>query len=298
MFVALFPGQGVQAPGMDLGLADVVPSVFDTASEILGTDVAALCRTGTTSDSSLASTRWAQPAVLVCSVASYLDLRARGARFETVAGHSVGEYAALVACEAISFADALSLIATRAAVTAEIAARTDGAMAALMRIEIDDVHALCIQTGVALAADNAPGQCVISGEADRVTEAMSAASGAKAITRRLEVDGAFHSPLMEPAIGVLREALSSVVIRPPNLAFWSSTTATRLADPETIRSALLAQLVGPVRWRETVGHIASAGGRSFTDIGPGKVIGALVRRIVPQAELLFAADHLASVSAR
>jgi [acyl-carrier-protein] S-malonyltransferase len=298
MSVALFPGQGVQIPGMDHGLVDVVPSVFATASEILGTDVPQLCRTGETPDASLASTRWAQPAVLVCSVASFLDLCERGATFGVAAGHSVGEYGALVACGSLTFADALTLIAKRAAVCAELADSTNGAMAALMRVDVDDVVALCRDNGVALAADNAPGQCVIAGDADRIDEAMAAAASQKAITKRLDVNGAFHSPLMAPATAVLRDALSSIEIRPPSFAFWSSTTATRLDDPEAIRSSLLEQLTSCVRWRETVAGIAAIGAQTLTDIGPGKVVGALARRIAPGAEVVFAADRSPAVASR
>jgi len=297
MPVALFPGQGVQAPGMDLDLYDLVPDVFDIATDVLGTDVRELCTSGETSGASLASTRWAQPAVLVCSVASYRCLVAGGATYETVAGHSVGEYAALVACEALTFTDALTLIAKRAEITAKIAKRTNGAMAALLRVDVEDALRLCEEANVTLAADNAAGQCVISGHADAIENALAAASASGAVARRLDVDGAFHSPLMAPAAAELGDALSAVDISRPTIAFWSSTTASPIGDPEKIRRCLVEQLVGCVRWRETVAGIALDGGSELVDVGPGRVVGTLARRIAPQAEIRFAADLLPAVAA-
>jgi [acyl-carrier-protein] S-malonyltransferase len=282
---------------MDLDLYDVVPDVFEIATEVLGTDVRELCKTGATPEASLASTRWAQPAVLVCSVASYRWLVADGAAFTTVAGHSVGEYAALVACEALTFHDALTLIAKRAETTSKIAERTNGAMAALLRVDVEDVLRLCEEANVSLAADNAAGQCVISGEADAIDSAIEAASATRAVARRLDVDGAFHSPLMAPAAAELGDALSNVDIRRPTVSFWSSTTAGPVDDPETIRRCLVAQLVGCVRWRETVAGIARSGESDLVDVGPGRVVGTLARRIAPQAEIRFAADRLPAVAA-
>lgn len=291
MSVALFPGQGVQSAGMDLGLAET--ETFAVASAVLDVDLAELCITGSSGRATLSSTRWAQPAVLVCSVASYRELVAAGHDPQVVAGHSVGEYGALVAASALDFEDALRLIARRAAATADVATSTDGAMAALMRLEIDEAVRICADAGVSLAADNAPGQCVVSGEAPRIDAVVVAAGERRAIARRLDVDGAFHSALMEPATEALRDALSTVDIRPPAIAFWSSTTATRLDDPEAIRRSLLAQLTSCVRWRETVASLAASPAElTLLDVGPGRVVGGLARRIVPQAEILYADDLL------
>jgi [acyl-carrier-protein] S-malonyltransferase len=294
MSAALFPGQGVQGPGMDGGLVDARPDVFEAAGDVLGIDVAELCRTGTTADASLDTTLWAQPAVLVCSVASFEQLRADEHTFTAVAGHSVGEYAALVACGALKFEDAVSLIAARARITADVAHRTDGAMAALLRVDLEQALDLCREWDVALAGDNAPGQCVISGEASNITHAIEASSVFRAVARRLEVEGAFHSPLMAPAAAALGDALSSVEIERPTLAFWSSTTASKLDDPEAIRRSLVDQLTSCVRWRETV---AAIGATDLVDVGPGRVVGALARRIVPEAEIRFADDLRPAVAA-
>lgn len=292
MSAALFPGQGVQAPNMDGGLTEAAPETFEIASTILNIDVAALCRTGRAGQASLEQTRWAQPAVLVCSIAAYRELERHEQPFTTVVGHSVGEYAALVAAKALSFEDAVGLIAARAEATADVAQRTSGAMAALLRVDIDQVLTWCAEHDVALAADNATGQCVISGRPGAIETAVAAASETRAMARRLDVEGAFHSPLMASAAGPLGDALSAVEIQRPQIAFWSSTTATQLTDPEAIRRSLLDQLTSCVRWRETVESIVAAGAGVLTDIGPGRVVGTLARRIAPAAEVRFATDLL------
>ena len=290
MTVALFPGQGVQAAGMEAGLAAVAPKVFDVASVVLGVDVIELCATGTAGHADLASTRWAQPAVLTCSVAGYEAVTATGERFDAVAGHSIGEYAALVACGAISFADAIALVRLRADLTATLAEQTSGAMAAVMRIDLDAVREVCGRHGVGLAADNGPGQLVISGTASSVDAAIAEMNDAGAICRRLEVAGAFHSDLMAGACEPIRDALADVTISTPTLEFWSTTTATVLTDPGDIRAALVQQLVAAVRWRETVNGLAERHGTSFVDIGPGKVVGALAKRIVTAPDIRYTAD--------
>jgi [acyl-carrier-protein] S-malonyltransferase len=294
MTVALFPGQGVQAAGMEAGLASSVPEIFETASDVLGVDVVELCRTGTAGSADLSSTRWAQPTVLTCSVAGYEAVRASGESFVAVVGHSIGEYAALVACGALAFGDALQLVRLRADLTADLAEQTAGAMAAVMRIDLDTVRATCAAGGVALAADNGPGQLVISGDATAVDAVIASLNEQGAACRRLDVAGAFHSPLMGPAAEPLREALEAVTVSAPAIEFWSTTTATQLTDAGDIKGALVDQLVASVRWRETVCGLAERHGTSFVDIGPAKVVGALVRRIVSGPDIRYAADLLST----
>jgi [acyl-carrier-protein] S-malonyltransferase len=277
---------------MEAPLTDEAPDVFDIATDVLGIDVVELCKSGTTGEASLTSTRWAQPAVLTCSVAAARALAKREAAPTSVVGHSVGEYAALVTSGAIEFADALSLIALRARVTSDAAARHKGGMAALMKIEVDAVRDICERTGVALAADNAPGQSVISGPLDAIDEALSLAAETKAICRRLEVDGAFHSPAMADAAEPLRTALAETPISSPTIAFWSSTTASQLTDADDVRSALIDQLTSPVLWRETLGRAAETDQSEIIDIGPGLVVGALGKRVVPGREIRYVADLL------
>lgn len=283
--VALFPGQGVQSPGMGTGLIEVAPEVFDAASDVLGVDVIELCREGRSGAAELSSTRWAQPAVLVCGVAAFNALTKRGRSFLAVAGHSVGEYAALVAAESLDLTDALRLVAERAEATDDASRATPGAMAAVMRAERDAVEGICAANGVTIAADNAPGQLVISGPTDGVARAIEAAEAAGAVCRRLDVSGAFHSPCMAGASDRLAAALERTPFAEPRIEVWSSTTAQPVRKADEIRAALRDQLTAPVRWRETVAGIARRFGSVFCDLGPGHVVAALARRIVRGAEV-------------
>jgi [acyl-carrier-protein] S-malonyltransferase len=278
---------------MEAGLAASCPDVFAVASDVLGIDVAALCRDGSSGQADLSSTRWAQPAVLVCSVASFRALVARGERFDAVLGHSVGEYAALVSAGAIELADAVSLIALRAGATEDAAALTPGGMAAVMRAERALIEEICTSTGASLAADNSAGQLVISGPIDAVEAAKEQLSAAGAAVRTLEVAGAFHSTAMQPARDAVAAALEGIAIGSPKLDLWSSTTAARVTDATGIRDLLIEQLTSPVLWRESVEAIAQEYEHEFIDIGPGKVVGGLAKRIVAGAQPRFAVDILA-----
>lgn len=274
---------------MDAGLHEGASDVFALASEVLQIDVVELCSTGRSGPADLTSTRWAQPAVVVCSVAAY---RCLDEDFSAAAGHSIGEYAALVCAGALDLKDAVRLVALRAQVTEEAGARTPGGMAAVMKIDREDVDRICAATGVALAADNSAGQYVISGATDVLDAALAAFSETKAIARKLEVSAAFHSPVMSPAKEALRNALAEVPFVAPATLIWSSTTAAPISDPDEIRNALVDQLVSPVRWRETVEGASKSHGTAFVDVGPGKIVGALAKRIVVGAEVSFAADLL------
>ena len=292
MTIALFPGQGVQAAGMDGGLAAAASDVFDVASDVLGVDVAELCREGRSGSADLQSTRWAQPAVLACSVAAFGVLEGADDAVTAVAGHSIGEYPALVASGVLDLADALRLVALRAAATDDAAQQTPGGMAAVMRAERSVIEDICGRTGAALAADNSAGQLVISGATEQLEEAKRLASAAGAVVRSLDVAGAFHSPVMAPAAGPLAAALEDVSFSPPVLELWSSTSAGPVAEASAIKQALIDQLVSPVLFRETVSGLAERHGSTLIDVGPGKIVGALARRIVPNADVRFVADLL------
>lgn len=292
MTIALFPGQGVQAAGMDGGLASSAASAFEIASDVLGVDVATLCREGTSGQANLSSTRWAQPAVLTCSVAAFGVLRERGEAVSAVTGHSIGEYAALVAAGVLDLADAVRLVALRAAATEDAARATPGGMAAVMKAERSVIEEICREAGAALAADNSSGQLVISGAKDSLERAREALNAAGAICKVLDVAGAFHSPVMAPAAEPLAAALDDVDFCRPRIELWSTTTAGPIGEPAEIRTALLDQLVRPVLFRETVSGLAERFGTSLVDVGPGKIVGALARRIVPNAEVRFVADLL------
>lgn len=292
MTIALFPGQGVQAPGMDGGLAASAPTVFEVASDVLGVDVVELCRTGSAGDADLSSTRWAQPAVLACSVAASIVLVETGARIEATAGHSVGEYAALVAAGVIDLADALRLVALRARATEDAARATPGGMAAVMRAERATIEEICRSTGASLAADNSAGQLVISGPVDALEAAKTELTTAGAVCRTLDVAGAFHSSVMASAAEPLAEALALVPMCEPRIDLWSSTTGAPVSDPDEVRTLLIDQLVSPVLWRTTVEGLAQRHGSDFVDVGPGKIVGALVKRIIAGAEVRFSGDLL------
>lgn len=291
MTIALFPGQGVQAPGMDRGLS-ASSGAFGVASEVLGVDVAALCREGTSGQAALSSTRWAQPAVLTCSVAAFDVLRDRGDDITALAGHSIGEYAALVAAGVVELGDAVRLVALRARATEEAAQLTPGGMAAVMKAERARIEEICRDTGAALAADNSAGQLVISGAADALDRARASLAASGAICKVLDVAGAFHSPVMAPAIEPLREALDEVAFSEPRIELWSTTTAGPVSAARDIKQALLDQLVAPVLFRETVSGLAERHGTTLVDVGPGKIVGALARRVVPNADVRFVADLL------
>lgn len=291
MTIALFPGQGVQSPGMGRDLVDAVPDVFRTASEVLEIDVVELCQQGRSGEADLGTTRWAQPAVLVCGVAAYTVLSEREA-FVAAAGHSVGEYAALVASGALTLPDGLALIRERADATDEAGRATPGGMAAVMRIEREELEALCAQHGAALAADNGPGQYVVSGPVDALDRTIEAANAAGAVCRRLEVAAAFHSPVMAAAHDRLAAALEDVTFAEPAIELWSSTAASPVHSASEIKSALLDQLTSPVRWRQTIEGLASRLGSVFGDLGPAKVVAGLTKRIIKGADIRTLDDLL------
>ncbi len=276
---------------MGRGLVEAVPAVFETASEVLGVDVVELCIDGRSGSADLGTTRWAQPAVLVCSVAAFSSLVGRES-YVAVAGHSVGEYAALVTSGALELSDALGLINVRADATDDAGRATPGGMAAVMRVDREALEQICAEVGAALASDNGPGQFVVSGPHDALDRAVETVSAAGGVCRRLEVSAAFHSPVMTDAATRLASALDGVSFNEPRIELWSSTTAAPVRDSDQIRRALIDQLTSPVRWRETVEGLAARYGPRFSDLGPGRVVAGLTKRIVKGAEIRTLEDLL------
>jgi malonyl CoA-acyl carrier protein transacylase len=224
-------------------------------------------------------TRHQQPALFLCSIAAF-DAAAPDDPL-AAAGHSLGEYAALVAAGALAFEDALALVDERAAAMADAAAARPGAMAAFLGGEEDAVRALAQRLELVVANDNAPGQLVLSGPADAVDAAVQAAreqTGARA--RRLDVGGAFHSPLMEPAAERLRDALARTPVAEPRIPVYSNGSAAPFED---VRRELVENLLRPVRWRETLLALRDAGARDFVELGPGAVLTGLVKRTLAVA---------------
>jgi len=229
-------------------------------------------------------TRYQQPALFLCSVAAWDEWRAEADdpdEARAAAGHSLGEYAALVAAGALEFDDAVRLVDERAAAMADAGERSAGGMVAMLGGDAQSVRALATRLGLIIANDNAPGQLVLSGPIDAVTEAEEAArdeTGARA--RRLDVSGAFHSPLMEPAAERLRAALEATPVQPLRIPVYSNGTARPFAD---VRAELAENLLRGVRWRETLLSLRTAGVDRFVELGPGSVLTGLVKRTLQAA---------------
>jgi [acyl-carrier-protein] S-malonyltransferase len=286
-----FPGQGSQAVGMGRELAEAFASareVFEEVNDALGQNLSRLMWEGSEADLTL--TENAQPALMAVSLAvtrvlereAGLDV-AQHCRF--VAGHSLGEYSALAAAGALDVADAARLLRTRGRAMQEAVPVGEGAMAALLGIDLDavaekvlpgdDADGVCV-----IANDNAPGQVVISGAAASVEAACARAreAGAKKAVM-LAVSAPFHSPLMQPAADVMREALETVIIAPPAVALVANVTAAPVREPETIRGLLVAQVTSRVRWRESVLFMAGEGVDTLVELGAGRVLGTMAKRI-------------------
>jgi malonyl CoA-acyl carrier protein transacylase len=263
----LFPGQGSHADGMEAPYRG--NALLERGLELLGQDPFSRLGEGT---------RTQQPALFLCSLAAW-DAAGRPPAAATT-GHSLGEYAALVAAGALDFDDAVALVDERAAAMAQAAARPPGGMVALLGGELDAVAGLAAEVGLTVANDNAPGQVVLSGRLDAVGVVEEHAHEVGARARRLDVGGAFHSPLMEPAAERLAAALAGVEFHEPDTPVYSCGTAAPFADP---RRELADNLLRPVRWRETVLALHDAGIARFVEVGPGRVLTGMVRRIVPEA---------------
>ena len=283
----LFPGQGSQSKGMlaDL-IADekVVSETFSEASDLLGYDMKALVVED--ADGKLDQTEFTQPALLTASTALSRLWSARGgATASQMAGHSLGEYSALVAAGAIEFSDAVSLVAFRGRSMSEAVPAGVGKMAAIIGLEDTAVTELCEKSAVGdeqvwAANFNCPGQLVIAGNAAAVERAMDAAkeAGAKRALP-LAVSAPSHTPLMQPAADAMKAKLAGISVLAPACPVWSNARAVKLTDAGDIRDALVEQLVSPVRWTEIVQKMAVEGINQTVEMGPGKVLAGLVRRI-------------------
>lgn len=281
----LFPGQGAQSVGMGRALAETFPEAreaFATADRVLGFALSELCWNGPPDE--LKKSVNTQPALLAHSVAAWRLVQAQGLTPEFVAGHSLGEYSACVVAGALSYEDALVLTRRRGQLMYEAGLARPGAMAALLGLSREDAEAACADAasaGIVRAANlNAPGQVVISGEPAAVDLACvnAKARGAKRAIR-LEVSGAFHSPLMEPAARGLAEALAGVTIRDARCPVVSNAWARPVSRADEIRRALEEQLLASVRWEESMRWLLAAGVQGFVELGTGKVLRGLLRTL-------------------
>ena len=279
----VFPGQGSQFVGMGQELYVRDPQardLFDAADGILGFGLREIMFSGT--DEDLKATKVTQPAVFVHSVAAAL---CAGIEPDMTAGHSLGEFSALVAAGALSFEDALRLVSVRAMAMQRCCEAVPGTMAAIIGGDAATVEAVCAETpGIVVAANyNSAAQIVISGEAGAVAAACAELKS-RGVKRALplQVGGAFHSPLMEPARRELAQAIEATNFLLPHCPVYQNVDALPHTDPDEIRHNLLMQLTSPVRWTQTVQNMLADGATVFTECGPGTVLQGLVRKIAPE----------------
>ena len=283
----IFPGQGAQFSGMGLDLYENSPlaqELFEKANDILGFPITDVMFEGSAEE--LKETKVTQPAIFLHSV---ILAKTLGDSFkpDMVAGHSLGEFSALVAVGALTFEDGLKLVSQRAQAMQKACELQPSTMAAVLGLDDEIVEKVCASTeGVVVAANyNCPGQLVISGEVEAINKACEALKDAGA--RRalvLPVGGAFHSPLMEPAREELAAAIENTTFSKPNCPIYQNVTASAITDENEIKANLISQLTAPVRWTQSVQQMVADGASHFTEVGPGKVLQGLVKKIHREAE--------------
>jgi [acyl-carrier-protein] S-malonyltransferase len=283
----IFPGQGAQFSGMGLDLYENSPlaqELFEQANEILGFHITDIMFEGSAED--LKETKVTQPAIFLHSV---ILAKTLGDTFkpDMVAGHSLGEFSALVVNGVLTFEDGLRLVSQRALAMQKACELQPSTMAAVLGLDDASVEKICAMTeGIVVAANyNCPGQLVISGEVDainRACETLKEEGARRALV--LPVGGAFHSPLMEPAREELAAAIENTTFSKPNCPIYQNVTASAITDANEIKANLMSQLTAPVRWTQSVQQMIADGATSFTEVGPGKVLQGLVKKINRDAQ--------------
>lgn len=287
--VFLFSGQGSQYPGMAQELTAASKSaaeVFSCASDVLGLDLKKICETGTAQE--LAATTVAQPAIMATSLAALCCVRGAGIQAEAVAGHSLGEYAAMVASGMLSMEDGFRLIGHRAAAMGKCAAEHPGSMAAILGLSAEEVEKVCRETeGYVLPVNfNSTAQTVIAGEKAAVAAACEtfAAMGKRAVP--LAVAAAFHSGLMQPAADEFYEAAKAFTFAPPKMDFYANLTGEKLTDFSDMPGYLARHIVSPVRFTAELAALQAAGFDRYLELGPGKVLTGLVKKTLKGVEAM------------
>jgi [acyl-carrier-protein] S-malonyltransferase len=283
----IFPGQGAQFPGMGKDLysySEEAARIFENANELLGFRITDIMFDGSVDE--LKQTRITQPAIFLHSV--LLTRTLADFKPDMVAGHSLGEFSALVASRALTFEDGLMLVSQRAVAMQMACDCEPSTMAAIVGLDDKVIEEVCagISETVVPANYNCPGQVVISGTCSAVEKACGifTSLGAKR-AMKLVVGGAFHSPLMEPARKMLESAIRSTRFSKPLCPVYQNVNANAVTDPDEIRENLISQLTEPVRWTQTVVNMVEDGATSFTEIGPGKVLQGLVKKISPEVQV-------------
>jgi len=292
----MFAGQGAQFVGMGQDLAKQFPSArgwFEKANAALGYDLAQICFEGP--EPELTKTEHAQPAIFLVGWVAFQLLKERvpALQFEATAGLSLGEFTALAAAGALSFEDGLNIVRRRGCFMQEACETTRGGMAAIMGLDEAVTRQVCVETGVELANLNCPGQIVISGATEKLTQACELARtrGAKRAIP-LPVAGAYHSGLMAQAQEKLRAALSAVVIHTPVVPVISNVTAQPHGPPGEIHQRLVEQVVSPVRWEDSMRYLLAQGFTRFIELGPGTALSGFMRRIDKNAQVFNVADGM------
>ena len=299
----LFPGQGAQHVGMGKLLVEQYPKakeLFDIAREVLGYDLSNLCFNGPAAE--LDYTIYSQPALFVCSLAALEKLRADSPDIvlgcEMSAGLSLGEYTALVFAGAMSFEDGLKVVQRRGQAMQAAADATPSGMVSILLLERDQVQKVCDEASahgsIQIANYLCPGNIVVSGENAACVRAAELAEQAGGRAIPLAVAGAFHTPIMKPADDELAEILSATEIRTPEIPVVSNVDAAVHTDPEEIRNILIQQVLQPVRWEDSVRHMLDSGCTEFYEVGPGKVLKGLMKRISRKTNITTINDSLES----
>ncbi|MFA4836469.1 MAG: ACP S-malonyltransferase [Dehalococcoidia bacterium] len=290
----VFPGQGSQAVGMGFDLYKRSPlarQVFEEADETLGFSLSNLCFNGP--DDKLRQTVNTQPAVMTTSLACLRAAFGNGNHIQPafVAGHSLGEFTALVAAGVLSFSDGIRLVQERARLMQKAGERRPGGMAAIIGLDLVTLEEVCQETGTQIANMNSPEQTVISGTKNGLTWAMDLAKarGAKRVIR-LEVSGAFHSYLMEPAAKGLAKVASGLDFHAPAIPIVANTTAQPKSTPKELRDEILQQVCGCVRWQSSIEYMIGEGVDTFFEIGPGQVLTGLIKRINSDVKIINVND--------